>query len=223
MRLLWSLLIAVILCGLTSTSIRAEGVADGLAIGTAPPQASAEALLELPTVYALPGSTWYWLKHVWEDVQLLVTVDDSQRAELLLRFSQQRLAEGYQAIKNGDADTAVAALSRYQDQQRDLAASLDQLQQQDVQLNPFLIRLKEQLGLQQALEDYAKTELTRPGQAQDVTMLLQVQPIQTLVFNAADKQYLLGASAFQPEAQASNSAQASPSASPSAQPKESQP
>lgn len=180
-----------------------------------PPQASAEALLSLPSVYIRPGSLLYWAKHLYEQVQLVFTADPEDRSALMLKFSQQRLAEGYQAAKEQDWSSAKAALVDYQQGQTGISNSLQQLQQDHQNIDQLLNLLKDQLGIQQALNDYVSKQAP-PDEAKQISALLLVRPNQNLALVAAENGSLLG---IQSRRQATQSAQqASTSASPSATP-----
>ncbi len=56
---------------------------------------------ELPTVHILPDNPLYFLKTIKEKVQLLVTRKTSSQADLLLDFSQKRLAEAIKVAEKG--------------------------------------------------------------------------------------------------------------------------
>ena len=56
---------------------------------------------ELPVVHILPDNPLYFLKTIKEKVQLLVTRNASSQADLLLEFSQKRLAEALKIAEKG--------------------------------------------------------------------------------------------------------------------------
>ncbi len=58
-------------------------------------------VLELPNVRILPDNPLYFLKTIKEKVQLLVTRNTSAQANLLLDFSQKRLAEALKVAEKG--------------------------------------------------------------------------------------------------------------------------
>jgi len=55
----------------------------------------------LPTVHILPDNPLYFLKTIKERVQLLLTSNASNEANLLLSFSQKRLAEALKVAEKG--------------------------------------------------------------------------------------------------------------------------
>jgi hypothetical protein len=188
-----------------------DALQQNVAVAYQPPQASAEALLSLPSVYVLPGSFLYWFKHVVEEVRLLLAANPQQRSALLLEFSQQRLAEGYQAISQQNWPAARQALQEYQRQQDDLSKSLSALQQNNQNVDSLLDQLRSQLGVQQALDEFVSKNPQK--EAKEIGALLKIRPQQTLALATAENGALLGA---HDQKQSTSSAQASPSASPSA-------
>lgn len=173
-----------------------------------PPQASAEALLSLPSVYVVPGSFLYWFKHVIEEIRLVLAADPQQRSGLLLEFSQQRLAEGYQAMQHQDWQSAKRALHDYQYTQDELAKSLQSMQEDNTDVDELLQQLKRQLGVQQALDMYVDSKAPAKD-AEEISALLQIRPRQTLALATAEGGALLGA---RDKKQSTSSAQASSSA-----------
>jgi hypothetical protein len=66
--------------------------------GSASPSAEVS---ELPVVHILPDNPLYFLKTIKEKVQLLVARNASSQADLLLTFSQKRLAEALEVAGKG--------------------------------------------------------------------------------------------------------------------------
>jgi hypothetical protein len=197
-----------------------QTVQQNMAVAYQPPQASAEALLSLPSVYVLPGSFLYWFKHTYEELRLALTADPQQRSALLLQFSQHRLAESYQAMQHGNWSASVQALQEYQRDQQSLSEILASLQTNHTQIDDLLGTLKTQLGIQQALGEWVKKQAPA-GQQQTVGALLQVRSQQTLALAVAENGALLGAQDDRPAPSATISAspsatvQSSPTAVPS--------
>lgn len=185
-----------------------------------PPQASAEAFLRLPTVYVLPGSFLYWLKHAYEQFQLILTADPTSRSQLLLDLSQERLAEGYQAMKEGKWSSAVSAFHEYQDHQAEITGLLTEVQNHSEDVQPILNRLKQQLQLQQSLKQIGE-KVAPNSTKQKISLLLEISHQQTLALAQFEQGALLGVKTVR---QSSESAQLSPSpgasasATPSARP-----
>jgi hypothetical protein len=133
-------------------SLPQVGKQAGVVVSVKPPQASAEAVVQLPSVYVLPGSFLYWFKHVIEEVQLILATSDQQRAGLLLTFSQRRLEESYQAINEGKVSAAIDAMQQYQQQHQEIVGQLEQLQQTHPnQFRDLIKRLQDQLKIQDSL------------------------------------------------------------------------
>lgn len=188
----------------------------GVVVALDPPQASAEALLKLPTAYALPGTFSYWLKNIIDQIQLIFTSDPADRAELLLAFSKERLAEGYDAVKSGKAEAALASLERYQNEQIELTTALSKLQDNDIDITPYMNRLNEQLGIQNALQDFVQQEV-EDGQAKDkITQLLDISPVQHLAWQQYSQSALLGERDIRRQDNPQSTTSATPQASQSA-------
>lgn len=180
-----------------------------------PPQASSEALVALPSIYIRPGSALYWLKHTSEEVRLFFTSDPEQKSQLMLEFSQRRLAEGYDALQEHDWQSAQKALEGYQLRQSDVATLLREMQRDGQDIEALLELLRDQLGMQQALQQYV-TEQVPAGQQPVISSLLDIRPNQTLALAVAEHGALLGEQSTQSaQPQSSQSAQASPTAVPS--------
>lgn len=164
----------------------------GISISLDPPQASAAALLELPTIYALPGSIAYWFKSVWEEVRFMFANTPEKRAQLLLEFSQKRLAEGYQAIQSGKNQAAIDAFTEYQADQDDLASYIDVLLNEEVDVEPYLKKIQEQLSLQKTLQEFAEMKVLDTEAKNRISSLLYLQPSQTIALERQLQRYVLG-------------------------------
>lgn len=166
--------------------------AAGVEIAIDPSQASASALLQLPSVYAVPGSLVYWLKSTIEQIQYILASSPESRTQLLLDFSQQRLAESYQAVQQKDPQAAVEALTKFQQQQQELSGYLHLLEADKIDMQPYLDKLKQQLGIQRALEQYVEQTMNDPDARNRVTSLLQIQSSQMLAFKKEEGLVVLG-------------------------------
>jgi hypothetical protein len=210
--------VSLVLCWLPSGVLAEDPamtmVEQNLAVAYQPPQASAEALLTLPTVYVLPGSFLYWFKHTYEQLRLMVESDPQKRTALLLQFSQQRLAEGYQALQKQDWSVAKQSFANYQQDQKAASQQLNALQANKKDVNSLLDVLRLQLGVQKALDAYNQQQAPK-DESKDISALLRIRPEQTLALSTAEGGAMLGAEDVR---QASSSAQAITSATPSATP-----
>lgn len=164
----------------------------GISLSLDPPEASAAALLKLPTIYALPGSIAYWFKSVWEDLRFALATTPEKRAELLLEFSQKRLAESYQAIQNDKHQAAIEALTEYQDDQADLTSYIDVLLNEEIDVEPYLKKLQEQLSLQKTLQEFAEMKILDSEAKARISSLLYLQPEQTVALDRQLEKYVLG-------------------------------
>ena len=173
----------------------------GLSVTTDQPQASAEALLKLPSVYILPGSPLYWAKHLFETIRLIFAGSDQARASLLVQFGQERLAEGYQAFKEGKLDESVSSFSRYSENQDQLNAILSSLHTQKLPLGSLVEELQHQWDTQHLLEDRVSKSKT-PG-SRRVSKLLHARAVEDLVYRLEPERAVLGARDRRPQATAS--------------------
>jgi hypothetical protein len=187
----------------------------GIEVSVKPSQASAEALVALPSLYLLPDSPLYWLRQVFEELQLLLAANERDRVNLLLQFSQRRLAEGYQAVKEGKVESAVKSLQQYRQDHQELATKVEQFDPQADELKPIFTTLKEQLELQDLLKSFVDHQ--RRPELNEVSALLSDSAMRSLVFQLDPSVAVLGAEdQRQPVATGSASMSAQPNASTSA-------
>ncbi|MBM4402376.1 MAG: hypothetical protein FJ044_03975 [Candidatus Cloacimonetes bacterium] len=95
-----------------------------LQISTTPPEEAA-LIVNLPKVYILPDSPLYFLKKIWEGLQLVLAAEPEQRGEVLLSLAEKRLAEGISLIKKGDWQQAIVTLQNYQGQFENAQSTLN--------------------------------------------------------------------------------------------------
>ena len=67
----------------------------------------------LPAVHILPDNPLYFLKTIKEKVQLLVTRNTSNQADLLLGFAQKRLAEALKVAEKGKPHISEKLLNAF--------------------------------------------------------------------------------------------------------------
>lgn len=77
---------------------------------------SSEDVQEAPSL--LPGDFFYFVKTIYERIQLAFTSDNVEEAILLAQFAQERIAETAVLIKEGNADLAQETLQRSLSQQQ---------------------------------------------------------------------------------------------------------
>jgi len=65
-----------------------------------------------PTV--LPTSPFYFLKEIGRNIQTILTIDPVQKAELKLKFANEKLAEADKVAETGDAEAIDKALNNYE-------------------------------------------------------------------------------------------------------------
>ena len=108
----------------------------------------------------------------------------------------------------GYAQDDWVALQRYQDDQFDLATSLNSIQDADANIDiaPYLDRLQEQLELQQALQEFAKQEVIDQVDRDEISLLLDISSVQRLAWQRYNQSALLGERDIHPTPQATQSA-----------------
>lgn len=72
--------------------------------------------LGLPDVIILPTSPFYFLKNLWEEVELFFTFSSEKKVELILEVAEERLAEAYIMIEYKDFEKAKNSLEAYNKQ-----------------------------------------------------------------------------------------------------------
>jgi hypothetical protein len=87
--------------------------AAGGGAGQAPSATSSAEVSELPVVHILPDNPLYFLKTVKEKIQLLIARSASSQADLILDFSQKRLAEALKVAEKGKIHISEKLLTAF--------------------------------------------------------------------------------------------------------------
>lgn len=123
-----------------------------------------EAILffNLPQVYILPDSPFYFLKKIWEGAQILFASSPNERGEILLELAEKRLSEGIALIKKGDWKGASSVLQKYQGQfenAQNMLALIRDLQKYDTLRQQISRELQNQALLASFLEKIGAGEV----------------------------------------------------------------
>lgn len=89
----------------TSTSITQDASTSPQAVTT-----STESETETPDL--LPGDFFYFIKIIYENIQMALTVNDVKEARLLVGFAQERLAEANALLAEGKIEEAKLSLQK---------------------------------------------------------------------------------------------------------------
>jgi hypothetical protein len=88
-------------------------------IEPATPSATPTATLNYATPLVLPGSPFYFFKRMWENVQLLMANNPSDKVKLLTSVSKERLVEANALIEGGRSSEVQAVLFDYSNNKKD--------------------------------------------------------------------------------------------------------
>lgn len=103
----------------TSTSITQEASTFPQAVTT-----STESETETPDL--LPGDFFYFIKTIYENIQMALTVNDVKEARLLVGFAQERLAEANSLLAEGKIEEAKLSLQKSLETQQNAVEKTDE-------------------------------------------------------------------------------------------------
>jgi len=108
-----------------------------------------------PTV--LPDSPWYFTKNLWRGVRSAVTFNPVKKAELKLKFANEKLIETKKlAEKTGEAEIIEKALENYQEEVETVKEKIDNIKEtakENPKVDKFLDKLADQQIKQKKLLD----------------------------------------------------------------------
>lgn len=138
---------------------------------------------DLPAVHILPDNPLYFLKTIKEKVQLLITRSASGQANLLLDFSQKRLAEAQKVAEKGKVHISEKLLAVFG---KDIEAAQKQIKEakrKGEETYHLLVKLQETIAYQKSLIEKLQ------GQAEQLnSFLVQVdQDLGTATPSAAPR------------------------------------
>jgi len=125
-----------------------------LAVSEATPAATESVsvqVLEPPTVHILPDSPFYFLKTIKEKVQFLITRNVSSQADLLLDFSQKRLAEAVKMAEKGKIYISEKLLAAFGEDIKAAQEKIKQAQERGEQTRDLFLKLQETVAYQKSV------------------------------------------------------------------------
>jgi len=109
------------------------------------------AIGELPTVHLLPDNPLYFLKTLKEKAQLLVTRNASSQADLLLTFSQKRLAEALKVSGKGKVYISEKLLAAFGEDVKAAQEKIKRAKERGEQTRDLFLKLQKVVAYQKAL------------------------------------------------------------------------
>jgi len=117
-----------------------------------------------PTV--LPNSPFYLLKEIGRNIQTILTVDPVKKAELKLKFANEKLAEADKVAQSGDAEAIDKALDNYEKGVENLKQYVEVLKKDNPNNQKLLQGLAENsVNHQQILNKIAETGVKEKAEA----------------------------------------------------------
>ncbi len=123
-------------------------------------------VLELPNVNILPDNPLYFLKTIKEKIQLLVTRNTSAQADLLLDFSQKRLAEAMKVAEKGKVHISEKLLDAFG---KDIEVAQEKItlaKTRGEQTRDLLLKLQETVAYQKSVVEKLEKAATESGKMQ---------------------------------------------------------
>jgi hypothetical protein len=105
----------------------------------------------LPTVHILPDNPLYFLKTLKEKLQLLVTRDAAKQANLLLDFSQKRLAEAAKITEKGKVHIGEKLLAAFGEDIAAAQVKIKEAKQKGEETYNLLVKLQETVAYQKSV------------------------------------------------------------------------
>lgn len=94
----------------------------------------------------LPASNFYFLKNIFRSVEMFLTFDSVKKAELELRFTDEKLAEAVKTAETDAGDQALArAFQNYLDSHKRFEARLTSLKDKNKNINRLLEKLADRI------------------------------------------------------------------------------
>lgn len=118
---------------------------------------------KLPTVHILPDNPLYFLKTIKEKVQLLVARNASSQADLLLDFSQKRLAEAQKVAEKGKIHISEKLLEAFGKDIETAQEKINQAKERGEQTRDLLLKLQETIAYQKSVLERLEKMATESG------------------------------------------------------------
>lgn len=149
-------------------------------VAAASPSATLSAdLNRLPAVHLLPDNPLYFIKTLKEKAQLLITRNAKSQADLLLGFSQERLAEAVEVAEKGKIHIGEKLLVAYGEDLEKAQTAIETAKAAGEQTHNLLIKLKQ-------TTDYYQSVLNRVGAGVPEGVVLVEQKSDRIGFPVGD-------------------------------------
>lgn len=113
------------------------------ALAASPSATPSANLAKLPAVHILPDNPLYFLKTLKEQAQLFITRNAKDQSDLLLSFSQERLAEAVKVAEKGKTQVSDKLLEAYGEDIKQAKEKVEQAKAAGEQTHDLLIKLKQ--------------------------------------------------------------------------------
>ena len=104
---------------------------------------------EVYTPRLLPGSPWYFLKTIRDNLILMLTFDEAKKAALELTQANKRLLEVQRVCELGDCGSVNSWVDKYEVRMGKVAAALETLEGQGLDVAAFVEEAEDNLSRQQ--------------------------------------------------------------------------
>ncbi len=122
--------------------------------------------LDVKEIKILPNSPFYFLKEWQRKIALTFTWNNTKKAELLSKISNEKLAEIQKLLESGaSADTIKKALESYKQEIKDIKSTADKIKtdaKNDPNINKFLEKFTNQQTLHEGILQKLKDQVPEP-------------------------------------------------------------
>lgn len=118
---------------------------------------------DLPIVHILPDNPLYFLKTLKEKAQLLVTRNTSSQANLLLDFSQKRLAEALKVAEKGKVHISEKLLEAFGQDVKMAQEKIKEAKEKGGKTYDLLVKLQETIAYQKSVVERLEKVATESG------------------------------------------------------------
>jgi putative hemolysin len=125
---------------------------------------SANETLNVASPTVLPNSPFYFLKEIGRNIQTFLTVDPVKKAELKLKFANEKLVEAEKVSETSDATSTDKALDNYQKEVEKVKQSVEVLVKDNPNSEKLLEKIAENnINHQQILDKIAENKVEVEG------------------------------------------------------------
>lgn len=114
----------------------------------------------LPYPGVLPTSPLYSLKMVRDRVREMATLNEMNRANLLLEYADKRIAAGQELIRQGEGERAIEVFMRGTDYETKLVDLMDEMKERGVNVGELANKSELAIRLHEQIVEKAVTQLS---------------------------------------------------------------